>query len=74
MDILAGILELIGIWKVGDKKKIAFVFYTFANLIWIYVAFHAHVYGLLLVVIPAIVMNIRNWLKWSREEILKDNI
>ena len=70
MDILAGILELIGIWKVGDKKKIAFVFYTLANVIWIYVAFHSHVYGLLLVVVPAIFMNVINWTKWSRDEIL----
>jgi nicotinamide riboside transporter PnuC len=67
MDLLAGLLELLSIWLVGNKNKIAFITYNIANCFWIWTAFDKKVYGLLLVVIPAIFINIRNYRKWSKE-------
>jgi len=69
MDILAGFIELLSMWLVGNKKKVAFVTFSISNFIWIYVAIHSHIYGLLIVCIPAILINLRNYLKWSRDEI-----
>ena len=65
MDIIAGILELTGSWLIGNKKRIGFIINIIACSMWVYVAFISHVYGLLIVVIPAIFINIRNFKKWS---------
>jgi len=67
MDWLAGILELFGGWLVGNKKKIGFISNILGCSIWIYVALTTHVYGLLIVVIPALFVNTRNYIKWRRE-------
>lgn len=64
MDVIAGILELLGCWLVGNKKRICFILFILCGLCWIYVAFDKQVYGLLLISIPNLVINIRNWFKW----------
>ena len=69
MDILAGAVEVVGLYLVGNKRKIAFLLGLLANLIWIgYVLAEGHTYGLLLVCVPAAVVNTRNWFKWRAEE------
>ena len=68
MDILAGIFELIASYKLGDKRKLGFILAILASSIWTYVAFKQEVYGLLIVCIPGIIINIRNYIKWSRDE------
>ena len=69
MDFIAGALEIIGLWKVGDKKKYGFLFNILCGLIWIsYVIINKTTYGLLIVVVPAIFINIRNYIKWYKEE------
>jgi len=67
MDWIAGILELSGSWFVGSKNKIGFVCNIIGCSIWIYVALHTKVYGLLVVVVPAILVNLRNYIKWTKE-------
>jgi len=67
-DILAGIIELTGSWLVGNKRKIGFAINILGNIAWIIVAFKMKVYGLLIVVIPALFINIRNYFKWKEEE------
>ena len=68
MDWIAAILELIGSWNIGNKKKIGFVLYLFACILWIiYVFYTKSAYGLLGVVIPAILINIRNLFKWKNK-------
>ena len=67
MQFLAGLLELIGIVVVGNKNKWGFVIFIIGAIIWVYVAFTAPMYGLLIPVIPAIGLNIRNFIKWYRE-------
>lgn len=66
MDLIAGFFELIAIWLVGNKNKFAFILYNLANFVWIYVAIDKKIYGLLLVVLPAIIINIRNYVRWSK--------
>lgn len=67
MDFLAGIFELLGGWIVGNKNKLGFVLNALGCLVWIYVAFSRQVYGLLVVVVPALFVNARNYIRWSRE-------
>lgn len=65
MDFIAGIFELFGNWNIGNKRKIGFILNVIGCSVWIYVAFHSRVYGLLIVVVPAIAINIRNYMKWK---------
>jgi len=70
MDWVAGILELIGLWKVGNKSRFGFVFNGICCLCWItYVITSRSAWGLLVIVVPAFFVNIRNFLKWRREDI-----
>jgi len=65
MDWLAGLFELVGLYIVGNKNSIGFVINILGNICWItYVVLSNSTYGLLLVVIPALIINLRNYLKW----------
>jgi len=69
MDWVAGILELIGLWKVGNKNRKGFLFNIACGLCWVsYVLTSGTTYGLLVIVIPALFINIRNFIKWKPEE------
>jgi rRNA processing protein Gar1 len=65
MDWIAGIFELLGSWSIGSKKKIGFVCNLIGCVLWVYVSVTYEIYGLLLVVVPALFINIRNYIKWS---------
>jgi hypothetical protein len=68
LDWIAGTLELIGLWKIGNKSKYGFIFNIICGLCWIlYVIFSKTAYGLLIIVIPALFINTRNFIKWSKE-------
>lgn len=66
MDWLAGVIELLAGWIIGNKRKVGFILLAICDIIWAYVAISREVYGLLLVVIPAFFINIRNYRKWKR--------
>ncbi len=67
MDWIAGLCELIGLWIMGDKNRRCFVFFAGGNIVWTYIAFtRPNMWGLLLVTIPAIIMNIRAFVKWGK--------
>ena len=69
IDFIAAILELSGAYVVGNKNKWGFVLFFITGLCWItYVFTTKSTYGLLLVVVPALGMNVRNFIKWSKEE------
>ena len=68
MDWIAAIFELYGGWRVGNYERIGFIFTLIGCLIWIYVAINYQIYGLLAVVIPAIIINIRNYIKWGKNK------
>lgn len=67
MDWLASILEILGKWIVGNKNRNGFLIGIVCCFCWAYVAIDKHVYGLFLAIIPAIVINIRNYIKWGKE-------
>lgn len=66
MDWLAGILELLGCWLAGNKKRACFIVWILCGGCWIYVAVHTGVYGLLLISVPNIAINVRNFIKWGK--------
>ena len=68
MQYLAGLLELIGIVMIGNKNKWGFIVFVAGAVAWVYIALTTPMYGLLIPVIPAIGLNIRNFVKWYREE------
>ena len=75
MDWIAGILELAGLWKIGDKRAWGFLLCIAGGLCWItYVILNGHTYGLLVVVIPALFINVRNYTKWRRDEKMGNKI
>lgn len=72
LDWIAGIFELLGIYIVGNKNKIGFLFAIACNILWvIYVLINKTTYGLLPVVLSAFIINIRNYRKWSKDEKVK---
>lgn len=67
MDWLAGILELTGLYIIGNKNKLGFILNILCGICWIsYVLINKHTFGLLIVVVPALIINIRNYGKWSK--------
>jgi len=68
MDLIAGFLELCGIYLLGSKKRLGFILNAIACFLWIYVAVVRDIYGLLLVVVPAIFLNLRGFIKWIENE------
>lgn len=68
MDWIAGFFELLSGWIVGNKNKWGFILAIGCNLCWIlYVFINRQTYGLLLVVIPAVCINTRNFMRWHKE-------
>lgn len=68
LDWLAGGSELLGSWLVGSKRKVGFLINMCCCLTWVFVAINREVYGLLLVVVPAFFINIRNYRRWRKIE------
>ena len=66
MDWIAGIAELVGIYTIGCMKRGGFLFNIVGCLLWITVCIDKQIYGLLLVVIPSIIINSRNYIKWRK--------
>ena len=65
----AGACELTGLWVIGFKNKWGFIVNIVGCLAWIAVAvFELPATGLLLVVIPALFVNTRNFFKWRKQE------
>jgi len=65
MDWIAGTLELIGMWKVGSKNRVGFLFNIACCICWIsYVIRSGNAYGILMLAVPATFVNIRNFIAW----------
>ena len=66
MDWIAGIFELVGLWQVGNHRRRGFLIGALGNMAWIvYVLGSGHATGLMLVVVPALLINLRNWRRWA---------
>jgi len=68
IDYIAGALELLGLWKVGNKNKWGFIISIFAKLLWIAVAFTTKVYGILVIAVPSLIVCLRGFYKWNKED------
>ena len=68
MDYIAGIFELVGMWLVGNKRIAGFALNIVGGLMWTYIAVTRDIYGLLLMVVPAVFINARNIVKWKGDE------
>lgn len=68
MDIIAGICELIGLYLIGSRNKKGFLINLICNILWVFVAWKTKVFGLLLVVIPAMFINVKNYMIWRQNE------
>ena len=67
MDWLAGIVELIAKYLCGKKSRYGWLIHIIAGLLWMFVAVQTGVYGLLVIVIPSLGLNMYNYWKWSNE-------
>ncbi len=66
LDWIAAAFELSGAWLLGDKNRWSFILFLACNACWIAYVFRTKTtYGLLLVVLPMSIINIRNWIKWK---------
>jgi len=66
MDYIAGFLEIFALYVIGCKNRIGFAINICSGIAWItYVITHHVSYGLLIVVIPAMIINGRNYFKWA---------
>ena len=69
LDWIAAALELAGAWIVGNKNKWGFIVFIACGLCWIaYIIVNQSTYGLLLAIMPMQVINVRNFIKWSRDK------
>ena len=58
-----------GAWVVGSKKRWGFLALALCDVLWIVFVLSQQVaYGLLLVVVPMLIINIRNYLKWGKSK------
>ena len=67
IDWIAAGLELAGDWIVGNKQPVGFIIRMAAGVLWAVTAIRFGVWGLLAVVIVAFAVNIRNFIKWTKE-------
>ena len=69
MDFIAAILEITAKWVVGNKNRWGFILHIICGCCWIaYSLANDVAYGLILAVVPMMFVNMRNFLKWTREE------
>lgn len=64
MHWIAGLIELFAKYMVGCKDKWGFIIHIVSSILWSYVALKTEIYGLLIVTIPAMGMNLWNFWKW----------
>lgn len=71
IDWIAAALELSGVWQVGNKKKNGFILSILGNASWIIVSLITtpKLYGLLIIATILFFLNIRNYIKWRKEEL-----
>jgi len=69
LDIAAGIIELAGKWVTGNKNRWGHALNSVCCVLWIaYVIEIRHTPGLLFVVVPALFINVRNFVKWTKDD------
>jgi len=67
IGIMAAIFELVAVFMLGKKNPYGFIVASFGNIWWVvYVVNSASAFGLLLVSITALALNIKGYLNWRK--------
>jgi len=66
MGWFANILLILGLWLVGDKKRIAFMFTFVGESIWTIYSIIIGMYDLAFICFVFAFLAIRNWIKWGK--------
>ncbi len=66
MDFAAGLSELLGSWLLGNKSRLGFVLNAVGCSLWIVVSLRSELYGLLLIAVPGVFVNVRNYRQWKQ--------
>jgi len=66
LDYLAGLAEIVGLVLVGNFCRYGFLLCLACNVLWIAVAIQSGLHGLIPVSVVMVVINTRNFIKWSR--------
>jgi len=67
MDYAAGFLEILGVVMIGNLRRHGFLVCLGCNALWIAVAIHTGVNGLIPVSVVMAGVNVRNYLRWTRQ-------
>ena len=68
MSWIAALAEIMAKWIVGNHNKWGHAIHILSGILWSIVALQTGMYALLVITIPAFVINIRNFVKWHHEE------
>ena len=69
LSILAGILELLGIYLLGKKIKWGFISNIIAGILWISFSIITHsAFGLIIVCSTGFILNSKGYLHWRKDE------
>lgn len=68
LTLSASILLFIGLYLIGNKLKIGFVFSFLGEVIWTFEAFRREMYDLAIVCIVFGLMAIINYYKWNKKQ------
>jgi len=70
VDYIAAFFELLGLYLIGRKLWIGFASNIISGVLWLIAVFiNNQMFGLLLVVLPAILINIINIRKWRTQNV-----
>ena len=72
LDWLAMALSLLAVYLLGNKNRMGFISYLFANALWIYLGvFRMQSFGISIGNIFFLTMNLRGYLKWKKSQDLE---
>ena len=67
IDWIAGGLEIVAKVVIGRHNRWGWILSMVSGVVWAYIAITWRMYGLLVIVVPAFYVNIRNFYKWSKK-------
>jgi len=68
LSFIPAVFELFGLFLIGNKLKVGFLFNIAGGILWIlYALYTKSAYGLILVCSIATILNIKGYDKWKRK-------
>ena len=69
IQILIPVLTIIGLWLLGEKKRIAFIVFNVCQVLIIYSVIITKSWGILAMSIIYFIFNIWNYIKWGKKPV-----